>query len=291
MPRRLRAVPLAVLVLLLCGSVPANGQQSLRDAASRLKAAVRAEEARIADTRSGLADANARLAVLDARLQKRNKQLDDTQTALVRARVRLSRLERKQANAEKMLAQNLRSSYMDGEPTFVGVVLQADGFEDLIERFEYLRRISRRNASVLGDLRGARKEVAGQAVALKKMRTTYAALAKDAAADRDRGDAIRTALLNRERAQLARRAGTASRLASVQGRIAAIERRQRAAARAAAAASSATTAAQRSWKRWRRSASETGSPDHAWARKYWRCSSKALQKHDADTKLPKPRIG
>ena len=40
-------------------------------------------------------------------------------------------------------------------------MLQADGFADLIERFEYLRRISRRNASVLGDLRGARKKVAG----------------------------------------------------------------------------------------------------------------------------------
>jgi len=35
-----------------------------------------------------------------------------------------------------------------------------------------------------------------------------------------------------------------------------------------AAASSAMTAAQRSWKRRRRSASATGSPERAWARKY-----------------------
>src|SRR3954447_6180973 len=215
-PRHCRALLLAVLVVLACGSVPANGQESLRDAASRLRAAVRAEEARIADTREGLADANARLVVLDARLNKRTQQLDDTQTALVKARVRLTRLERKQARAEKLLSQNLRSSYMDGEPTFVGVVLSADGFGELIERFEYLRRVSRRNASVLGDLRGARREVQGQTVALKKMRTTYAALARDAAADRDRADAIRTALLNRERTQLERRNGVQSRLVSVQ---------------------------------------------------------------------------
>src|SRR3954470_15052414 len=96
-PRHCRALLLAVLVVLVCGSVPANGQESLRDAAARLRAAVRAEEARIADTRAGLADANARLFVLDARVKKRNQQLDDTQTALVKARVRLSRLERKQA--------------------------------------------------------------------------------------------------------------------------------------------------------------------------------------------------
>src|SRR3954463_11661494 len=98
MPRRLRAVSLAVLVVLLCGSVPASGQESLQSAASRLRAAVRAEEARIADTRDGLADANARLTVLQARVNKRNQQLDETQTALVKARVRLTRLEKKQAN-------------------------------------------------------------------------------------------------------------------------------------------------------------------------------------------------
>src|SRR3954469_18076280 len=168
MPHRCRAVPLAALVLLVCGSVPAQGQQSLRDAAARLRAAVNAEEARIADTREGIADANARLAVLNARLAKRNQQLDDTQTALVKARVRLTRLERKQDHAQTLLAQNLRSSYMDGEPTLASVVLNADGFNDLVERFEYLRRVARRNASVLGDLRAARVEVAHQATALKQ---------------------------------------------------------------------------------------------------------------------------
>ena len=74
----------------------------------------------------------------------------------MRARVRLTRLEKKQATAEKQLAENLRESYMDGKPTFVTVVLNADGFGELVARFEYLRRIARRNASVLGDTRDAR---------------------------------------------------------------------------------------------------------------------------------------
>jgi len=243
MPHARRVVPLAALTLLLAGSVPANGQESLQSAASRLKATIRAEEAKIADTREGITEANQRVAVLDARVQKRNTQLDDTQTALVAARVRLARLQKKQANAQKLLAQNLRSSYMDGEPTFVGVVLNSDGFEDLVERFEYLRRVSRRNASVLGDLRGARIQVAAQEKKLTGMRKTYASLARDAAADRDHADAIRTVLLNRERAQLANRQGAATKLANVQGKIAAIERRQRAAARAAAAARTAANQA------------------------------------------------
>src|SRR4051794_31862732 len=146
-----RLLPLAVLAALLGGSVPAHGQESLTSAAARLKAAVAQEEAKIASTREGLADAERRLGVLDARARKRRQQLSDTQDKLVDTRVRLTRLEKKQATAEKLLAANLRSSYMDGQPSFATVVLNADGFSDLVERFEFLRRISRRNASVLAD--------------------------------------------------------------------------------------------------------------------------------------------
>src|SRR5262249_31323754 len=141
-------LPLAVLILLVGGSAPAHGQESLRSAAARLKAAVKAEESRIAATREGLADAERRPAGLGERARKRRKQLDDTQDKLVAARVRLTRLQKKQAVAEKTLAENLRHNYMDGEPTFATVVLNADGFTDLVERFEFLRRVARRNASV-----------------------------------------------------------------------------------------------------------------------------------------------
>ena len=238
-----RLLPLAVLAALLGGSVPARGQESLRGAAARLKAAVAQEEARIANTREGLADAERRLAVLDARARKRRQQLQDTQHKLVATRVRLTRLERKQATAEKSLAENLRHSYMDGQPSFTTVVLNADGFTDLIERFEFLRRIARRNASVLADTRDARIKVKGMTKDLKELRTTYSVLARDADADRNRADAIRTALLNREQDQLRRRDGTAAKLATVRGRIAAIERRQAAAARRAAMAASAASQA------------------------------------------------
>jgi peptidoglycan hydrolase CwlO-like protein len=233
-----RATPLALLVLLAVG-VPANGQEGLREAAKRLRDAVAAEEARIADTRAGLADAERRLAILDDRLGKRRRQLDDTQDKLVRERVHLTRLERKQARAEKLLAENLRAGYKGGTPTFVTVVLNADGFGDLIGRLEFYRRIARRNASVLDATRDARAEVKRETVNLKKLRTTYAVLARDAEGDREDADAIRAALLRREQSQLRERDGTAARLASVQGRIDAIERRQAEAARRALAASTA----------------------------------------------------
>jgi peptidoglycan hydrolase CwlO-like protein len=243
MARLCRLLPLAALAAVLCGTAPAQAQDTLRDRAAQLRAAVAAEEARIADTREGLADANARLTKLNNRLSQRRTQLDETQDELVRTRVRLTKLEGKQATAEKQLSENLRQSYMDGKPNFVTVVLNADGFSDLVSRFEYVRRIARRNASVLGDTRDARVKVKGMTVELKALRGTYADLAKNAEDDRDQADALRTALLNREAAQLRRRNGSATQLASVQGRIAAIQRRQRAAARRVQAARTATNAA------------------------------------------------
>jgi peptidoglycan hydrolase CwlO-like protein len=238
-------LPLAVLLALLLGGPPARAQDSLRDAASRLRAAVAAEEAKIADTREGLADAERRLGVLDARVGKRRAQLDATQDKLVTTRARLTKLERKQAEAETLLAQNLRSSYMSGEANLVTVVMNADGFTDLVERFEFLRRIARRNASVLGDTRAARIKVKGMTNDLKALRTTYSVLARNAQEDRNQADAIRTALLRREQTQLRRRDGAQAQLVSVRNRIAAIERRQAAAARRARAAATALTAAPR----------------------------------------------
>ena len=253
--------------MLLGGSVPAHGQESLRSAAARLKAAVTAEEARIADTREGLADAERRLAVLDARARKRRQQLDDTQDKLVARARPADAAGEKQAQAEKTLAENLRHNYMDGEPTFATVVLNADGFTDLVERFEFLRRIARRNASVLGDTRDARIKVKGMTADLKDAAHDLQRLAREADDDRNRADAIRTALLNREQDQLRKRNGTAARLASVRGRIAAIERRQarrraarddgrlgrptrrRASAATPAAAAAAAGTSSRAWSR------------------------------------------
>jgi peptidoglycan hydrolase CwlO-like protein len=238
-----RLLPLAVLAVLLGVSVPAAGQEDLRAAAQRLRAAVAAEEARIADTRDGLRAAEARLAFLDERARKRQQQLQDTQAELVRTRARLTRLERKQEHAEQLLAENLRASYKAGPTSLVSVVMNADGFEDLLETFEYQRRIARRNASVLGATRAARKKVTRMESNLKQLRSRYIALARDAIEDRDRADAIRAALLRREQEQLRRLNGTAAQLASVRRRIDAIERRAAEEARRARAARTATNQA------------------------------------------------
>jgi cell wall-associated NlpC family hydrolase len=245
-----RLLPLALVALLAGGAgTTAEGQglSGERAAAAKLKAAVAAEEAKISATREGLAQAQARLSALQARAARRQTQLDDTQTKLVGARIHLTKLERKEAKAEAQLAENLVSSYKGGTPNFVGVVMNATGFADLLERVDFFRRVARRNASILDITRTARVETQTQAKQLKGLRNQYSVLAKAAVADANEAYVVRSALLRREEAQLAVRNGVASKLVAVRGRIAKLERAQAAAARAARNAATVTTQAPRTF--------------------------------------------
>jgi cell wall-associated NlpC family hydrolase len=247
LPRRVLILVIAALVgagAVVAGtSQPAAGQASLeseRQAAERLRDAVAAESARIADTRDGLADAERRLAVLDARVRERQRELQETQDELIGSRIRLTKLQRREAAAKRELAANLVASYKAGRPQLVTIVFSSTGFADLYERLEFLKRQSESNAKILDRTREARADVAVQTRSLERLRTRYSELAKAAVADRDRADVVRNALLDREAEQLSRLDGATDRLAGVRSRIQRLQRRQAAAARQAASAATAT---------------------------------------------------
>ncbi len=245
--RRLLAVALTAVLgvgALVAGtSPPAAGQAGIdseRQAADRLRAAIAAESDRIAATQDGLADAERRLAVLDSRVRQRTTDLDDAQDRLIRSRIRLTMLQRREVEAKRTLADNLVSSYKAGQPDLATIVLSSNGFADLFQRLEFLKRLAQSNGRILDDTRDARADVVVQTQELEVLRSRYSALAKTAIADRDRADVLRNALLQREAAQLARRQGVETRLASVRTRIDRLERQQAAAARRAQSASTAT---------------------------------------------------
>ena len=250
MPPRLRHIsPLALLascalataaVAVPVGQADLAGQQA---AAAKLNASVKAESRRIAETRAGVARAQEELAALTARADRRQAQLDKAQNKLVELRIRLTRLEEKEEKAKTTLGKNLVASYKAGRPDAVTVILNANGFDDMLERVEFYERVANRNAALLGNTRDAHAAVASQSDAVERLRARYSELARAAIEDRDRAAVIQSALLQRQAEQLARRKGMASRLADVRGRITRIERQQAAAAQSAQAATTATVAA------------------------------------------------
>jgi cell wall-associated NlpC family hydrolase len=174
-------------------------------------------------------------------VERRQGELADAQDELVRSRIRLTKLQRREVAAKRVLAENLVESYKAGQPELVTIILGSNGFSDLFNRIEFLKRESRSNARILDDTREARADVAVETRQLEQLRTRYSRLARAAIDDRDEANVIRNALLEREAAQLAQLQGTQTRLADVRGRI---RRLQRAAAVAARQASAAETATQ-----------------------------------------------
>jgi peptidoglycan hydrolase CwlO-like protein len=237
------AIALAVLAVL---TLPASGQVSLsgqQAAAARLRAAVAAESRKISATGAGLADAQARLTRLEGQVSRRQGQVADAQDKLVRARIRLTKLQVKAALAQKTLAQNLVAAYKTPAPDLVGVAVEANGFQDLLEQLRFLNNVADRNASVLSDTRAAKTAVTQQAADLTDLRAHFSALAKAAIDDRDQADVLRNALLRRQEAQLRTRNGASAQLAQVRGRIASLEKAQAIAAQRAAQQESATAQA------------------------------------------------
>ena len=136
------------------------------------------------------------------------------------ARIRLTRLQRREIQARRTLADNLAAAYKSGKPTIVTVVLNSNGFADLLGQVEFLKRVSRRNATILDETREARAAVKRQTDDLERLQTPL----QRARQGGDRGPrAGRRHPRRVARARGApagrRRDGVASRLATVRARI------------------------------------------------------------------------
>ncbi len=231
---RLKLAAVALLLAVAAGSAAlltgstARGQSisGKQATAAQLRGAVQAESKKIAATAAGIAEAEGRLAVLDARVQKRQQQAKDTQDKLITARVRLTKLERNAATYQKTLATNLVAAYKTPAPDLIGVAVEAKGFDDLLSQLQFLRDIADRNATILSDTRRARAAVKTQTADLAQLRLKLIGLAKQASDDRAQANVIRNALLRKQAAQLARRRGAQSRLSTVRAQIASLERQQ-----------------------------------------------------------------
>jgi murein DD-endopeptidase MepM/ murein hydrolase activator NlpD len=126
---------------------------------------------------------SSRIEGLQGQIHATQQQLDQAQSSLDRqkdellqvrdrleaARDRLARLRSELATARRVLAARLVEIYKSDTPDALTVVLEADGFGDLLERAEFLQRISDQDRQITDRVRGLRDEAQGQAVQLAKL--------------------------------------------------------------------------------------------------------------------------
>jgi len=203
----------ALVVAWALGAAPAGGQSE-----NSLRNQIEGQEGR----ERSLSGAAARLgklervtarqvALLERRVAAVQRDLAQAQAILGRtvtrrnaAQRRTTRLRKRLRESRSQLAKLLRERYAGGKPDLVTVVLTANGFSQLLETVEFIKRIQKQNEWILGTVRTARRQAIIQrrllatltrrrkaAAAVVKRR--HDALASIAAGLRARRDALRRA--------------------------------------------------------------------------------------------------
>jgi peptidoglycan DL-endopeptidase CwlO len=170
---------------------------------------------------------------LEADLAAKRAELAQIQEDLRRERLRLARLRRRLAEARVELANRLVEIYKEDSPDVVTVVLEADGFADLLERTEFLQRSSAQDARIIGRVSEAKAETKATAERLDRLEKRAEKVAAAIEAEVVQVAAVKGELVERRDSYASARAGKAQLLANtrasrheLEDHVASLEREQ-----------------------------------------------------------------
>ena len=152
---------------------------------SSLSGTVRAASGRIHQLDASIAALSRRLSRIQADLDAKRAELAKLQSELAAARIRLTQLEAYEAYAERVLAQQLVASYETARPNIVTVVIDATGFQDLLERLAFMQKVSKQDVAVANRVRGAREAVAAEATRLGELEVRQQVVTAEVLAQRN----------------------------------------------------------------------------------------------------------
>jgi murein DD-endopeptidase MepM/ murein hydrolase activator NlpD len=169
------ALPLALWAALPLQSDGASPQSRLNDIQKKIQSTqgrigrrkgtervlttqIHAYNARIGTLEARIGRLERRQAQVQADLDRKQAELTKLQSDLRSERRRLVRLRKRLAEARAALAQRLRELYQTDVPDIVNVILDAHGFADLLERGEFMQRVSEQDQRIIGIVRAARTD-------------------------------------------------------------------------------------------------------------------------------------
>jgi murein DD-endopeptidase MepM/ murein hydrolase activator NlpD len=188
---------------------------------------------RIDAVQGEIAATERRLSRVQDSLDRQKEKLLEVRNKLEEARDRLERLRSRLATARKVLAARLVEIYKADSPDALTVILSADGFGDLLERAEFLDRISDQDRQITDRVRGLRDMARDQAVQLADLEQQEQLAAERILRERDQVAAVENQLVGARDQLASARADKRGALAQVrdsrvrlEGDLAALEREQ-----------------------------------------------------------------
>ena len=164
-----------------------------------------------------------RLDRAQASLDAQKAELLEVRDRLEEARDRLASLRSELETARKVLAARLVEIYKADAPDALTVVLEADGFGDLLERTEFLERISEQDREITGRVRVLRDRARKQAARLAELEEREQLVAERILRWRDQIAAVQGQLVSSRDELAAARADKRGALSQVRASRVALE--------------------------------------------------------------------
>ena len=233
---------MAFLVLPLPGlSAPLSSRiEKKRDQIERHKAkegvlstTIQGFSSRIDAIQGQISATQRRLTRVQSDLDQQKAKLLEVRNKLEEARDRLARLRDQLATAREVLARRLVEIYKADAPDALTVILDSDGFGDLLERAEFLKRISDQDRQITDRVRGLRDKAEDQAIQLADLEEQEQLTAERILQQRDQIAAVEYQLVGARTKLASARSDKRSALALVrdsrvelEGDLAALEKEQ-----------------------------------------------------------------
>ena len=216
----------ALAMLLFAAAAPAQDLQSkLEDKEAKLSQ-VREKKGVLTSTISHYGDRIDRLttevatlrnqeAGVRARLSAKQHELDHAVAQLDVAKKRLAAMRAHLKRALVALRERLVAIYETGTPDVLSVILDSGGYNDLVERTEYLNRIHGMDDAVVGRVRELRNEVKRTVTRLRSVKDQIQAARDAIAAEEQALASTRAAVQSRQSALVAARGKRVAALAQI----------------------------------------------------------------------------
>jgi murein DD-endopeptidase MepM/ murein hydrolase activator NlpD len=192
-----------------------NGQQRV----SQLAGAVTGAGRRVGNLGASISVSQGQVSRLQRDVNGRRTQLLRVRDQLDVAQRKLGGLEAAKSSAERVLGEELVGSYETGRPDIIGVVLEANGFQDLLERLAFAQRIGRQDARIVAHVRSARRAVATEARTLGRLTARAQRVADRVLSERNQVARYRLTLVAKQLAAARSKAAVAGQLASAQVQV------------------------------------------------------------------------
>src|SRR4051794_21529083 len=173
---------------------------------------------RINSLQSDITRLQTRQTRIEVDLAAKRAQLARIQERLRQERLRLVRLRARLAEARTALAKRLVELYKADSPDYVTVILESNGFADLLERTDFMERVSSQDVRIIQRVKSAKAEATVTAQRLDVLESRAQKVARAIQRRRDQVVAVKGQLVDRRTRFQSARSAKFTALASTRSR-------------------------------------------------------------------------